>query len=94
MTVRVDTEQGYRRPFTDVADVAFQNAFSTNALALVLRDTKVRQGVIDNKILRRAYLYVACDQSPQLHHHAQLQLNECLRSQNAAYGGQKSLYGC
>ena len=51
---------------------------------LVLRDIKSRQGVVDNEISRRAYLYVA--------------RNHCLPAQlcyqaAAAYHGQKTLYG-
>ena len=43
----------------------------------VLRDIKARQGVADNEISRRAYLYVARNQSlpPQVRYQAQLQLN-------------------
>lgn len=43
----------------------------------VLRDMKARQGVKDNEILRRAYLYVARNQSlpAQVRYQAQLQLN-------------------
>ncbi|TDL29280.1 glucocorticoid receptor-like (DNA-binding domain) [Rickenella mellea] len=43
----------------------------------VLRDIKARQGVQDNEIVRRAYLYVARNQSlpPQVRYQAQLQLN-------------------
>ncbi|EPQ59600.1 hypothetical protein GLOTRDRAFT_91148 [Gloeophyllum trabeum ATCC 11539] len=45
--------------------------------ARVLRDIKARQGVLQNELLRRAYLYVARDQRqpPQVRHQAQLQLN-------------------
>lgn len=43
----------------------------------VLRDIKARHGVQANEIARRAYLYVARNQSlpPQVRHQAQLQLN-------------------
>jgi small subunit ribosomal protein S14 len=43
----------------------------------VLRDMKARQGVADNEISRRAYLYVARNQSlpAQVRYQAQLQLN-------------------
>ncbi|THV03271.1 glucocorticoid receptor-like (DNA-binding domain) [Dendrothele bispora CBS 962.96] len=43
----------------------------------VLRDMKARRGVLDNEVTRRAYLYVARNQSlpPQVRHQAQLQLN-------------------
>jgi small subunit ribosomal protein S14 len=43
----------------------------------VLRDTKARQGVLDNEIARRAYLYVARNQTlpAQVRYRAQLQLN-------------------
>lgn len=43
----------------------------------VLRDMKARQGVLENEVTRRAYLYVARNQSlpPQIRHQAQLQLN-------------------
>jgi len=43
----------------------------------VLRDIKARQGVTDNEISRRAYLYVARNQClpPQVRYQAQLQLN-------------------
>ena len=43
----------------------------------VLRDIKARQGVADNEISRRAYLYVARNQSlpAQVRYQAQLQLN-------------------
>lgn len=43
----------------------------------VLRDIKARNGVRLNEIARRAYLYVARNQSlpPQVRHQAQLQLN-------------------
>ncbi|KAH9964312.1 hypothetical protein BJV74DRAFT_786480 [Russula compacta] len=43
----------------------------------VLRDIKARQGVADNEIMRRAYLYVARNQSipAQVRYQAQLQLN-------------------
>ena len=43
----------------------------------VLRDMKARQGVNANEILRRAYLYVARNQTlpPQVRYQAQLQLN-------------------
>ncbi|KIM45985.1 hypothetical protein M413DRAFT_441043 [Hebeloma cylindrosporum] len=45
--------------------------------ARVLRDIKARHGVRANEIARRAYLYVARNEtlSPQVRHHAQLQLN-------------------
>lgn len=45
--------------------------------APLLRDKKARQGVKDNEILRRAYLYVARNQNlpPQVRYQAQLQLN-------------------
>ena len=45
--------------------------------ARVLRDIKARQGVFDNEISRRAYLYVARNTSlpAQLRYQAQLQLN-------------------
>ena len=45
--------------------------------ARVLRDIKARHGVNANEILRRAYLYVARNQtlSPQVRFQAQLQLN-------------------
>lgn len=47
----------------------------------VLRDMKARQGVKTNELLRRAYLYVARNQSlpPQVRHQAQLQLNTFTR---------------
>ena len=43
----------------------------------VLRDIKARHGVNANEILRRAYLYVARNQTlpPQVRFQAQLQLN-------------------
>ena len=43
----------------------------------VLRDIKARQGVLDNEIARRAYLYVARNQTlpAQVRYRAQLQLN-------------------
>jgi small subunit ribosomal protein S14 len=43
----------------------------------VLRDIKARNGVRANEIARRAYLYVARNQTlpPQVRHQAQLQLN-------------------
>lgn len=43
----------------------------------VLRDMKAREGVRANEVARRAYLYVARNQtlSPQVRHQAQLQLN-------------------
>ena len=43
----------------------------------VLRDIKARQGVAANEIARRAYLYVARNQTlpPQVRYQAQLQLN-------------------
>lgn len=43
----------------------------------VLRDIKARKGVQANEIARRAYLYVARNQTlpPQVRHQAQLQLN-------------------
>ena len=43
----------------------------------VLRDMKARQGVAENEIARRAYLYVARNQSlpAQVRYQAQLQLN-------------------
>ncbi|KAF8492969.1 hypothetical protein F5888DRAFT_1651529 [Russula emetica] len=45
--------------------------------ARVLRDIKARQGVADNEISRRAYLYVARNHSlpAQVRYQAQLQLN-------------------
>jgi hypothetical protein len=45
--------------------------------ARVLRDIKARQGVADNEISRRAYLYIARNQSllAQVRYQAQLQLN-------------------
>ncbi len=45
--------------------------------ARVLRDIKARHGVNANEILRRAYLYVARNQTlpPQVRFQAQLQLN-------------------
>ncbi|KAG6837943.1 hypothetical protein H0H93_008337 [Arthromyces matolae] len=43
----------------------------------ILRDIKARKGVLTNEIARRAYLFVARNQtlSPQVRHQAQLQLN-------------------
>ncbi|EGO01836.1 hypothetical protein SERLA73DRAFT_103898 [Serpula lacrymans var. lacrymans S7.3] len=43
----------------------------------VLRDIKARNGVQTNELLRRAYLFVARNEtlSPQVRHQAQLQLN-------------------
>ncbi|KAJ7638655.1 hypothetical protein FB45DRAFT_740828 [Roridomyces roridus] len=43
----------------------------------VMRDVKARQGVTQNEIARRAYLYVARNTTlpPQVRHQAQLQLN-------------------
>lgn len=43
----------------------------------VLRDIKARKGVADNEVTRRAYLYVARNQSlpAQVRYQAQLQLN-------------------
>ncbi|PSR73633.1 hypothetical protein PHLCEN_2v10552 [Hermanssonia centrifuga] len=43
----------------------------------ILRDIKARNGVNANEITRRAYLYVARNQSlpPQVRYQAQLQLN-------------------
>ncbi|KAG2043030.1 hypothetical protein BDR03DRAFT_1059972 [Suillus americanus] len=45
--------------------------------ARVLRDIKARNVVKANEVLRRAYLYVARNEtlSPQVRHQAQLQLN-------------------
>lgn len=45
--------------------------------ARVLRDIKARKGVAAHEIIRRAYLMVARNEtlSPQIRHHAQLQLN-------------------
>jgi small subunit ribosomal protein S14 len=45
--------------------------------ARVMRDIKARQGVAANEVIRRAYLYVARNQTlpPQVRHQAQLQLN-------------------
>lgn len=45
--------------------------------ARVLRDIKARHGVHANEIARRAYLYVARNETlpPQVRHQAQLQLN-------------------
>ncbi|PPQ72351.1 hypothetical protein CVT24_002067 [Panaeolus cyanescens] len=45
--------------------------------ARVIRDIKARYGVRANEIARRAYLYVARNEtlSPQVRHQAQLQLN-------------------
>lgn len=45
--------------------------------ARVIRDIKARKGVAANEIARRAYLFVARNESlePQVRHHAQLQLN-------------------
>ncbi|KAJ7591236.1 hypothetical protein C8J56DRAFT_1013946 [Mycena floridula] len=45
--------------------------------ARVIRDIKARIGVKNNEVARRAYLYVARNQtlSPQVRHQAQLQLN-------------------
>ncbi|KIJ56563.1 hypothetical protein M422DRAFT_773356 [Sphaerobolus stellatus SS14] len=45
--------------------------------ARVLRDMKARQGVLENEVARRAYLYVARNQSlpVQVRYQAQLQLN-------------------
>ncbi len=50
---------------------------STMPNARVLRDIKARHGVAANEIVRRAYLMVARNEtlSPQVRHHAQLQLN-------------------
>ncbi|KAG6378443.1 hypothetical protein JVT61DRAFT_12698 [Boletus reticuloceps] len=43
----------------------------------VLRDMKARNGVKENEVMRRAYLYVARNQTlpPHVRHQAQLQLN-------------------
>ena len=43
----------------------------------ILRDMRARQGVSENEIVRRAYLFVARNQSlpPQVRYQAQLQLN-------------------
>jgi len=43
----------------------------------VLRDIRARQGVKDNEVVRRAYLFVARNQAlpPQVRYQAQLQLN-------------------
>jgi len=43
----------------------------------VLRDMKARRGFADHEIIRRAYLYIARNESlpPQARHQAQLQLN-------------------
>jgi len=43
----------------------------------VLRDLKARKGVEANELVRRAYLYVARNETlpPQVRHQAQLQLN-------------------
>ena len=45
--------------------------------ARLARDIKTRHGVLMNEVARRAYLFVARNQtlSPQIRHHAQLQLN-------------------
>ena len=53
------------------------NTVSAMPNARVLRDIKARQGVYANEIARRAYLYVARNETlpPQVRHQAQLQLN-------------------
>ena len=45
--------------------------------ARMARDIKTRHGVMINEVARRAYLFVARNQTlpPQVRHHAQLQLN-------------------
>ena len=45
--------------------------------ARMARDIKTRHGVMVNEVARRAYLFVARNQTlpPQVRHHAQLQLN-------------------
>lgn len=50
---------------------------TTMPTARVLRDIKARKGVAAHEIVRRAYLMVARNEtlSPQVRHHAQLQLN-------------------
>lgn len=55
----------------------FHHHHHTMPNARVLRDIKARHGVRANEIARRAYLYVARNEtlSPQVRHHAQLQLN-------------------
>jgi len=53
------------------------NRHNTMPNARVLRDIKARKGVAAHEIIRRAYLMVARNEtlSPQIRHHAQLQLN-------------------
>ncbi|KAG8218372.1 hypothetical protein J3R82DRAFT_3992 [Butyriboletus roseoflavus] len=43
----------------------------------VLRDMNARSGVMENEVMRRAYLYVARNETlpPHVRHQAQLQLN-------------------
>jgi len=45
--------------------------------ARMARDIKTRHGVLLNEVSRRAYLFVARNQTlpPQVRHHAQMQLN-------------------
>ena len=45
--------------------------------ARVARDIKTRRGVMINEVARRAYLFVSRNEalSPQIRHHAQMQLN-------------------
>ncbi|RDX53144.1 glucocorticoid receptor-like (DNA-binding domain) [Lentinus brumalis] len=58
-------------------EVELDRGFASMPNARVLRDIKARHGVNANEILRRAYLYVARNQTlpPQVRFQAQLQLN-------------------
>ncbi len=59
-------------------------AFGKNAR--VLRDIKARQQVKDSEVLRRAYIYVARNETlaPQVRYQAQLQLNNFTKYQRPA----------
>ncbi|KAF7331946.1 Mitochondrial 40S ribosomal protein [Mycena kentingensis (nom. inval.)] len=57
--------------------MSLNNAYKAMRNARVMRDIKARQGVKENEIARRAYLYVARNTTlpPHVRHQAQLQLN-------------------
>lgn len=65
-----DNKRSYKRP-------SLSTTMTLRPNIRVLRDMKARQGVLENEVTRRAYLYVARNQSlpPQIRHQAQLQLN-------------------
>lgn len=68
-----------QHPFNPDFTLLTTTISTTSAMpnARVLRDIKARQGVHANEIARRAYLYVARNETlpPQVRHQAQLQLN-------------------